>query len=262
MIRSGLVFRIPRCGFRVPGQLDSRCQWNLDYGFLQLNSGFTKFGIPDSISRNVPDSGFLKQRFLDSRIRISLHGARLQLYAGGCDRPSRPYSPLSHHRWFHMTDAIAGTLLKTNWKSRQSWAIITSLNSVQSWCSCGVLRRRYTILVYFQTGKFKGLLNTLLPFFSIWQRCWNAGVVCGLPVSWYWPQGHHKFFPGVFGGWNHCFCLFTGSVLLCAILFKLKICLFAFCFVFFVCLLLNCVPFFTVFRVQHWLRFIARRALY
>ena len=74
MIRSGLVFRIPRCGFRVPGQLDSRCQWNLDYGFLQLNSGFTKFGIPDSISRNVPDSGFLKQRFLDSRIRISLHG--------------------------------------------------------------------------------------------------------------------------------------------------------------------------------------------
>lgn len=120
MIRSGLVFRIPRCGFRVPGQLDSRCQWNLDYGFLQLNSGFTKFEVPDYISRNVPNSGFLKQRFLDSRIRISLHGARLQLYAGGCDRPNRPYSPLSHYRWFHMTDAIAGTLLKTNWKSRQS----------------------------------------------------------------------------------------------------------------------------------------------
>ena len=146
MIRSGLVFRIPRCGFRVPGQLDSRCQWNLDYGFLQLNSGFTKFEVPDYISRNVPNSGFLKQRFLDSRIRISLHGARLQLYAGGCDRPNRPYSPLSHYRWFHMTDAIAGTLLKTNWKSVETvWAIIISLHSVQSWCSCGVLRRRYTI---------------------------------------------------------------------------------------------------------------------
>lgn len=74
--------------------------------------------------------------------------------------------------------------------------------------------------------------HTVAFFFSIWQRCWNAGVVCGLPVSWYWPQGHHKFFPGVFGTWNYCFCLFTGSVLLCTILFKLKICLFAFCFVF------------------------------
>lgn len=185
MIRSGLVFRIPRCGFRVPGQLDSRCQWNLDYGFLQLNSGFTKFEIPDYISRNIPNSGFLKQRFLDSRIRISLHGARLQLYAGGCDRPNRPYSPLSHYRWFHMTDAIAGTLLKTNWKSVETvWAIIISLHSVQSWCSCGVLRRRYTILVYFQTGKFKGLLNTLLPFFfyltemlKCWRCLWPACVM-------------------------------------------------------------------------------------
>ena len=31
-------------------------------------------------------------------------------------------------------------------------------------------------------------------------------------MSWYWPQGHHKFFPGVFGRWNYCFvCLLVLS---------------------------------------------------
>ena len=99
IIRTGLVFWIPRCGFRVPGAgFRIFCQWNLDYGFLEMNSGFTKFRIPDSTSRNLPDSGFLKRRFLNSRIRISLHGARLQLYAGGCDRPNRPHSPMRRDR--------------------------------------------------------------------------------------------------------------------------------------------------------------------
>ena len=113
------------------------------------------------------------------------------------------------------------------------WAIIISLNSVQSWCSCGVLRRRYTILVYFQTGKFKCLLNTLLPFFFLFDR---DVEMLALFVACLCHDIDHRGTTNSFQVSSvreiTVFVCFSGFVLLCAILFKLKICLFAFCFVF------------------------------
>ena len=69
---------IPDTGFR------NFCQWNLDSGIQSL-AGFriTWAGIPDSKAQDsrchrqkFPNSGFLKQNFLDSGNQIPLHVAR------------------------------------------------------------------------------------------------------------------------------------------------------------------------------------------
>jgi len=72
IIRTGLVFWIPRCGFRVPGTgFLIFCQWNLDYGFLEMNSGFTKPWIPDlqSSGFRIPQAEI--SRILDSSNNVS-----------------------------------------------------------------------------------------------------------------------------------------------------------------------------------------------
>ena len=110
--------------------LDSRilCQRNLDYGFRELNSGFTKPWIPDlqSSGFRIPQAEI--SRILDSSSNVSWIPESGLPYMGRDSSCMQAVAialivrtvPLSHQRWFHMTDAIAGTLLKTNWKSRQS----------------------------------------------------------------------------------------------------------------------------------------------
>ena len=47
----------------------SNCQWNLDFGFLELNSAFRspRFQIPDSRSKNFPDSRLQNSQFFFSQ---------------------------------------------------------------------------------------------------------------------------------------------------------------------------------------------------
>ena len=52
-------FWIPRCGFRIT------CQWNLDFGFLELNSKTLDSGIPR-----------LEKNFQDSGMRITVRGTK------------------------------------------------------------------------------------------------------------------------------------------------------------------------------------------
>ena len=49
----GLGFWIPSRGFRIT------CQWNLDSGFLELNSGFQSPGvqIPEAKTSRIPEFG-------------------------------------------------------------------------------------------------------------------------------------------------------------------------------------------------------------
>ena len=73
-IQESLGFWISRRGFLISGTgFRILCPWNLDSGY-QLSGGFQipKPTIPDSTSKNFADSGFRKQKVLDSGIRIPL----------------------------------------------------------------------------------------------------------------------------------------------------------------------------------------------
>ena len=59
-------------GFRIPDTaIQILCQWNVDSEFQTV----AEFRIPEG--KHYPDSGFLKQKFPDSGIRITLHGSYL-----------------------------------------------------------------------------------------------------------------------------------------------------------------------------------------
>ena len=73
-------------GFRIPGTaIQILCQWNVDSGFQTVAgfwipiaySGFQSPGLRIPEGKHYPDSGFLKQKFPDSGIRITLRGSNL-----------------------------------------------------------------------------------------------------------------------------------------------------------------------------------------
>ena len=85
-------------GFRIPGTaIQILCQWNLDSGFQTVAefwipitySGFQSPGLRIPEGKHYPDSGFLKQKFPDSGIRILLHGANS---LRTCLIPAQPFN--------------------------------------------------------------------------------------------------------------------------------------------------------------------------
>ena len=89
-------------GFRIPSTaIQILCQWNVDSGFQTVAefwipitySGFQSPGLRIPEGKHYPDSGFLKQKFPDSGIRITLHGSKLFAPIGVLKKTITPIPP-------------------------------------------------------------------------------------------------------------------------------------------------------------------------
>ena len=91
-------------GFRIPSTtIQILWQWNVDSGFQTVAefwipiaySGFQSPGLRIPEGKHYPDSGFLKQKFPDSGIRITLHGSKLFAPIGVLKKTITPIPPAS-----------------------------------------------------------------------------------------------------------------------------------------------------------------------